>query len=54
MIAIDTIDGRRSVMLDRADRGNALSAEMVDALIAAIDQASADPTIHTLVLRAAG
>ena len=54
MIAIDTIDGRRSIMLDRADRGNALSAEMVDALIAAIDQASADPTIHTLVLRAAG
>jgi enoyl-CoA hydratase len=54
MIAIDTLDGQRSITLDRADRGNALSADLVDSLIAAIGHACLDDSIHTLVLRAAG
>lgn len=42
------------VSLNRADRGNALSGELVDALLAAITQACAHPEVHTLVLSGEG
>ena len=40
--------------LVRPERGNALAEEMVEALIAAVDSALADTTVHTLVLDAQG
>jgi enoyl-CoA hydratase/carnithine racemase len=49
-----TGDGVATLTLDRADRGNALSAALVDALHDAIDRACADPAVHTIVLRGAG
>jgi enoyl-CoA hydratase len=39
---------------DRPERGNALSAELVEALHAALVRAVADPSVHTLVLRGQG
>ena len=54
MIRTETRDGLALVTLQRADRGNALSAELVDALHDALRDASGDPTVHTLVLRAEG
>lgn len=42
------------ITLARAQRGNALSEAMVEALIAAVEGALADPTLHTLVLDAQG
>jgi enoyl-CoA hydratase len=40
--------------LDRPDRGNALSAELVESLLDAVTQAAADESLHTLVLHAQG
>lgn len=46
--------GVASIELVRPDRGNALSAATVRALLEAVDRVVADPAIHTLVLRAEG
>lgn len=46
--------GIASIELVRPDRGNALSAATVRALLEAVDMAVADPATHTLVLRAEG
>lgn len=54
MIAVDTRDGVRTLTLERAERGNALSPALVDALVAAVAEACADRALHTLVLRGAG
>ncbi|MGD9942385.1 MAG: enoyl-CoA hydratase/isomerase family protein [Burkholderiaceae bacterium] len=49
------IDGSMAVFtLDRPDRGNALSIDLVEAGLAAVDAAVRDPQVHTLVLRGAG
>ena len=54
MLQTQTQDGIREITMDRADRGNALSAELVDALLDAVNTANADAELHTLVLRGAG
>lgn len=46
--------GVAAITLDRAERGNALSADLVDALADAFDRAVADESVHTVVLRASG
>lgn len=47
-------DGVALVELNRPARGNALSAPLVEALLAAIGRACADPGVHTLALAGAG
>jgi enoyl-CoA hydratase len=47
-------EGIAYVELNRPARGNALSAPMVEALLAAITRACADPDVHTLALAGAG
>ena len=46
--------GVRTLTLARPERGNALSAELVEALLAAVQGAAADSSLHTLLLRAEG
>jgi len=46
--------GIAAITLDRAERGNALSADLVDALADAFGRAVADESVHTVVLRASG
>lgn len=47
-------DGVLHLELDRAELGNALGPELVEALIGAVSRASADAGVHSLVLRGAG
>ncbi len=47
-------EGVVTVTLDRPERGNALSAALVDELIEGVARASADEQAHTLVLRGEG
>ncbi|MEZ5728335.1 MAG: enoyl-CoA hydratase/isomerase family protein [Burkholderiaceae bacterium] len=47
-------DGIATITLARPRRGNALSAELVDAIHTAMDSALADASVHTLVFRAEG
>lgn len=54
MIDLTQDDGVCTLTLLRPERGNALSADMVEALLAAIEQVFNSPDIHTLVLRGAG
>ena len=54
MLLSDTRDGIATLTLDRADRGNALSAALVEALIEAVARAVDDRSVHTLALTAAG
>lgn len=53
-LQIQTRDGVACLMLDRADRGNALSAELVNALTQAVQQACADGSVHTLAFIGSG
>lgn len=46
--------GLSLIEMNRAGRGNALSAAFVEALIAAVSAACEAPGVHTLVLRSAG
>lgn len=46
--------GVATLTLARPERGNALSADLVEALLGGVDAACADATLHTLVLRAEG
>lgn len=47
-------DGVTTLTLARPERANALSADLVEALLARVHEAAADPSVHTLVLRGAG
>jgi enoyl-CoA hydratase/carnithine racemase len=47
-------DGVATLTMNRAERGNALSAELVEALIEGVNAALADDEVHTLVLRGQG
>jgi len=54
MLGIETREGIRRLSLDRPDRGNALSAELVDTLLEAVRAAAGDPALHTLLIRGNG
>lgn len=54
MLETTARDGVATLTLARADRGNALSPELVEALLAALGSACADDTVHTVALRAEG
>ena len=54
MLKTEHADGLATLTLARPDRGNALSADLVEALLAAVTTALADDEVHTLVLRAEG
>jgi enoyl-CoA hydratase/carnithine racemase len=47
-------DGVTTLTLARPERANALAADLVEALLARVHEAAADPAVHTLVLRGAG
>lgn len=49
-----SVTGIAGVRLTRAERGNALSEELVEDLFAAVASACADSSVHTLVLSGAG
>lgn len=49
-----TCDGVTTLSLNRPERGNALSSELVEALLFEFDAALCDPAVHTLVLRGEG
>jgi len=54
MLGVETRDATRYLTLERPERGNALGAELVDALLAAVQEASEDPSLHTLAIRGSG
>lgn len=54
MLHTHTDGGVATLTLARPERGNALAADLVEALLAATDSALADAAVHTLVLRAEG
>lgn len=54
MIKATSHEGVATLVLDRPDRGNALSAAMVESLQASVDAAIADPGVHTIVFRGEG
>jgi enoyl-CoA hydratase/carnithine racemase len=54
MLLAHTHDGVATLTLARPERGNALAADLVEALIAHTQATLADPTVHSLVLRAQG
>lgn len=47
-------DGVTTLTLARRERGNALGPDLVEALLAAVQDASDDSTVHTLLLRGEG
>jgi enoyl-CoA hydratase/carnithine racemase len=47
-------DGVFTLTMNRAERGNALSAELVEALLEGVNAALEDDEVHTLVLRGQG
>jgi len=54
VIGLQREDGVAVLTLQHATRGNALGAELVEALIAAVEVCIADTALHTLVLAAEG
>lgn len=54
MLSTTHTDGVTTLTLARPERGNALGPDLVEALLAAVQAASADPVVHTLVLRGEG
>lgn len=48
------VEGVAHVTLNRPARGNALSATMVETLLAAVQRATSDPAVHTLAFAGAG
>lgn len=54
MLSDRTEAGCRTLTLARPQRGNALSADLVEALLRAVQEANRDESLHTLVLRAEG
>jgi enoyl-CoA hydratase/carnithine racemase len=53
-VRIETAAGLQVITLARAEKKNALTASMYQALVAALEQASADPSIHVVLLDAEG
>ena len=53
-LLVATQDGVTTLTLNRPERGNALAADLVEALLAQVTQACADLGVHTLVLRGTG
>lgn len=53
-ILVEMHAGYRQITLNRPDRLNALTAEMADALIGALDAAQADPECRAVLLTGAG
>ncbi len=54
MLQHEQQDGIVTLTLNRPDKGNALSAELVEALIDGVSRTYADAAVHTLVIAAAG
>lgn len=54
VLGVETRDATRYLTLDRPERGNALGPDLVDALLAAVREASEDPSLHTLAIRGSG
>jgi enoyl-CoA hydratase len=54
MLRVGHAGGVTTLTLDRPERGNALGAELVEALLAQLRTACAEPATHTLLLRAEG
>lgn len=54
MLSCEQHGGVLTLTLARPERGNALAADLVEALLAAVQAAHADPALHTLVLRGQG
>ena len=54
MILVDTHPLYRQITLNRPDRLNALTVEMADAIIAALDDAQADESCRAVLLTGAG
>lgn len=53
-ILVQISDGIASIEINRAQRGNALSNELVEAALDAVTQACRDPSVHTLMFAGAG
>ena len=53
-ILVETRSGYRQITLNRPEKLNALTAEMADALLAALGAAQADPECHAVLLTGAG
>ena len=53
-ILVETHGGYRQITLNRPERLNALTVEMAEALIAALDAAQADPACRAVLLTGAG
>ena len=54
MLRVQHDSGVTTLTLDRPERGNALAADLVEALLAQVQAAGDEPATHTLVLRAEG
>jgi enoyl-CoA hydratase len=54
MLHVAVTGGVASIALDRPDRGNALSAPLVEALLAEVGRCTTDRSLHTLLLLGAG
>jgi enoyl-CoA hydratase/carnithine racemase len=53
-LAVTRSDGVVTLSLGRPERGNALGADLVEALLDAVQAVAADAGVHTLLLRGAG
>ena len=53
-ILLQISDGIASIEINRAQRGNALSSELVEAALDAVHSALRDPSVHTLMFAGAG
>lgn len=54
LVTVDRRDGVSLLQLNDPDRRNVLSAEMVDALVGAIDECEQDAGVHAIVVTGAG
>ena len=54
MLRSSHTDGVTTLTLARLERGNALGPDLVETLLAAVQAASNDDTVHTLLLRGEG
>jgi enoyl-CoA hydratase len=54
MLHTDTTHGVATLLIERRERGNALSAPLVEALLAALDHAFDDQTVHTVLIAGDG
>ncbi len=53
-VRIETASGLLAITLARPEKKNALTKQMYQALVRALEQASADPSVHVVVLDAEG